>query len=184
MPLTRRECLGVLATAAVGASVRTDAAVQNTRSAAKPMAGAFMILHTPFTESKAVDWDDLVREVEFVDRGGAQGIVWPQGSSGVATLTREERLRGMEVLAKAVQGKKTALVLGVQGKNIEEMLDYSRRAEALAPDAVIAMPPTEASSMEDYKKYFHALAGVTKRPVILQTSGGARDLTPTTELIH
>ena len=184
MPLTRRECLGVLASAAVGASVRADAAVQNMRSAAKPMAGAFMILHTPFTDSKAVDWDDLVREVEFVDRGGAQGIVWPQGSSGVATLTREERLRGMEVLAKAVQGKKTALVLGVQGKNIEEMLDYSRRAEALAPDAVIAMPPTEASSMEDYKKYFHALAGVTKRPVILQTSGGARDLTPTTELIH
>ena len=83
------------------------------------MAGAFMILHTPFTESKAVDWDDLVREVEFVDRCGAQGIVWPQGSSSVASLTRDERLRGMEVLAKAVQGRKTALVLGVQGKNIE-----------------------------------------------------------------
>lgn len=147
------------------------------------MSGAFMILHTPFTESKAVDWEDLAREVEFVDRSGAQGVVWPQGSSGVATLTREERLRGMEVIAKAGQGRKAAVVLGVQGKNTAEMLDYARRAEALAPDAMIAMPPTDATSQEDYRQYFRALAGVTRRPVIVQTTGGARDLTPTTDLI-
>jgi 4-hydroxy-tetrahydrodipicolinate synthase len=187
MSMTRRECLGVLASGVVGAASggrAVDAAsLQNAAAGSKPMAGAFMILHTPFTESKAVDWDDLTREVEFVDRAGAQGIVWPQGSSGVATLTRDERLRGMEVIVKAAQGRKTAVVLGVQGKNIDEMLDYTRRAEALAPDAMIAMPPTEATSQEDYRKYFRALAGVTRRPVIVQTSGGARDLTPTTDLI-
>ncbi len=189
MSLNRRECLGVLASAALGpmaSSARVAAAGPSqgaTAAAAKPMAGAFMILHTPFTESKTVDWEDLTREVEFVDRAGAQGVVWPQGSSGVATLTREERLRGMEVIAKAAQGRKAAVVLGVQGKNTAEMLDYARRAEALAPDAVIAMPPTEVASQEDYRQYFRALAGVTRRPVIIQTSGGARDLTPTTDLI-
>jgi 4-hydroxy-tetrahydrodipicolinate synthase len=188
MSLTRRECLGVLASAAIGSAATARPGGANPSQAAaagrgKPMAGAFMILHTPFTETKAVDWDDLVREVEFVDRSGAQGVVWPQGSSGVATLTREERLRGMEVIARAAQGRKTAVVLGVQGKNTEEMLDYARRAEALAPDAMIAMPPTEATSQEDYRKYFHALAGATRRPVIVQTSGGARELVPTTDLI-
>ena len=185
MSLTRRECLGVMASAALGAAASAVRAEASSVQAAggTPLSGAFMILHTPFTESKAVDWDDLTREVEFVDRAGAQGVVWPQGSSGVATLTREERLHGMEVIAKAAQGKKTAVVLGVQGKNTAEMLDYARRAEALAPDAVIAMPPTEATSQEDYRQYFRALAGVTRRPVIIQTSGGARDLTPTTDLI-
>jgi dihydrodipicolinate synthase/N-acetylneuraminate lyase len=63
------------------------------------------------------------------------------------------------------------------------MREYATRAEALAPDAMIAMPPTTGTSMEDYRAYFRALAGVTKRPVILQTSGGARDLAPTTDLI-
>ena len=121
-------------------------------AAGKPLRGAFMILHTPFTADGAVDWEDLEREVAFVDRAGCQGIVWPQGSSGVATLTKDERLRGMEVLAKAVQGRKVALVLGVQGRDTAEMLEYAARAEALAPDAVIAMPPTSAASLDDYRE--------------------------------
>jgi len=87
------------------------------------------------------------------------------------------------VLAKANQGRKTALVLGVQGKNIAEMLEYARRAEALAPDAMIAMPPSEARSVDDYRDYFRALAQATGRPVFVQTSGGAKELAPPVELI-
>lgn len=158
-------------------------AARHASAATKQMRGAFMILHTPFTASKDVDWEDLAREVEFVDRCGAQGVVWPQGTSSVATLTKDERLRGMDVIAKAGQGRQTAVVLGVQGKDTAEMLEYARRAEALAPDAMIAMPPSAAASLDDYRQYFRALARVTARPVIVQTTGGAPDLTPTTDLI-
>ena len=175
---TRREFLAAMAATAVTTHVRQQAS-----AAGKTLRGAFMILHTPFTHTGAVDWEDLAREVAFVDRCGAQGVVWPQGSSGVATLTRDERLRGMEVLAKAVQGKKTALVLGVQGRDVAEMLEYAERAEALAPDAVIAMPPTAGTSMDDYRNYFRALAANARRPVIIQTSGGARNLAPTVDLL-
>src|SRR5207247_10296681 len=97
------------------------------------------------------------------DRCGGQGVVWPRGSSGVARLTKDERMRGMAALAKAVQGKQTALVLGVQGKDTAEMLEYARGAEALAPDAMIAMPPSTATSLDDYRTYFRELAKVTSR---------------------
>ena len=147
------------------------------------MRGAFMILSTPFTGSGAVDWDDLAGEAQFVDRCGAHGMVWPQGSSGVANLTKAERLRGMEVLAKASQGAKAALVLGVQGRDAAEMLEYARHAEALAPDALIAMPPNTATSLDEYRTYFRALGQLAQRPVIIQTSGGAKNLTPPVELI-
>jgi len=181
---TRRECLGLFASTAVLSQVRAQALPAAAGgSPAKPMRGAFMILNTPFTEAQAVDWDDLAREVAFVDRCGAQGIVWPQGSSGVATLTKEERMQGMAVLAKAARGKKVALVIGVQGKDTAEMLEYATRAEKLEPDAMIAMPPTVAKSQDDYREYFRALGKVTSRPVILQTTGGAKDLTPSTDLI-
>ncbi len=176
---SRREFLATMAATAVAAHLKGGAA----EAAGKPLRGAFMILHTPFTANGMVDWEDLAREVAFVDRGGCQGVVWPQGSSAVATLTRDERLRGMEVLAKAVQGRKTALVLGVQGRDTAEMLEFTDRAEALAPDAVIAMPPTSATSLDDYRSYFRALAGRARRPVILQTSGGARNLVPPVEMI-
>ena len=150
---------------------------------AKPLRGVFIILTTPFTAAGEVDWDDLAREAAFVDRNGCQGIVWPQGSSGVANLTKAERMRGMEVLASAARGKAVALVLGVQGKDTAEMLEYAQRAEALAPDAMIAMPPSAAHSIDEYRDYFRALAKTTSRPVIVQTSGGARDLPPTVDLI-
>jgi 1-pyrroline-4-hydroxy-2-carboxylate deaminase len=179
---TRREFLAT-ASATAAAAVATHVPRVVAADGAKPMRGAFMILNTPFTAAGAVDWEDLSREAEFVDRAGCQGIVWPQGSSGVATLTKDERMRGMDVLARALQGKRAALVLGVQGRDTAEMLEYARRAEALAPDAVIAMPPSSGQTIEDYYQYFQALAGATRRPVILQTSGGNRSLAPTTDLI-
>jgi len=175
---TRRECL-MLAAAPFVLPRAIDAA----STSDKPMRGAFMILTTPFTAAGGIDWDDLVREVEFCDRSGVHGLVWPQGSSGVRYLTRDERMRGLEVLAKAARGRKPALVLGVQGRDTAEMLEYARAAEALAPDALIAMPPTTAKSLDDYAAYFRALAGVTTRPVIVQTSGGAPSLPPSVDLI-
>jgi dihydrodipicolinate synthase/N-acetylneuraminate lyase len=178
--LTRREYLWTLGAVALASRWPRLSAATPT---AKTLRGAFMILNTPFTATGDVDWDDLTREVAFVDRAGCQGIVWPQGSSSVTTLTTNERMHGMEVLARAVQGKRVALVLGVQGKDIAEMREYATSADALNPDAVIAMPPTTAASMDDYRAYFRALAAVTKRPVFIQTSGGARDLPPTTDLI-
>ena len=182
--MTRRSCLAALASAAVlpASALRADDRNAAPEAGGGSMRGAFMILSTPFTASGEVDWDDLVREATFVDACGCQGIVWPQGSSSVAYLTKDERLRGMELLAKA-RGKNAALVLGVQGRDTAEMTEYARRAEALAPDGLIAMPPREAAGLDAYSAYFDALADLTRRPVIIQTSGGAKDLAPSVDLM-
>lgn len=163
------------------------------RAAAAPIAasdadgarlrGVFIILNTPFTSAGAVDWADLEREVDFVERGGCAGVVWPQGSSGVTTLTRDERLHGMEVLARAVKGRTLTLVLGVQGRDTAEMLEYAARASALGVAAVIAMPPTSGTSLDDYRSYFRALGKAFSGPTFVQTSGGAKNLSPSVDLI-
>ena len=180
MTISRRQCLQTIGFAALATRMPHVAAAA---TVSKSMRGVFIILNTPFTSAGDVDWADLEREVAFVERGGCSGIVWPQGSSGVTTLTRDERLHGMEVLASAVKGKRLTLVLGVQGKDSDEMLDYTRRADALGSDAVIAMPPTSGTSMDDYRAYFRALGAATTRPSIVQTSGGAKDLFPSVDLI-
>jgi 4-hydroxy-tetrahydrodipicolinate synthase len=179
MTISRREWLQTMGLAALAARMPHLVAA----TPAKSMRGVFIILNTPFTSTGDVDWADLEREVAFVERGGCSGVVWPQGSSGVTTLTRDERLHGMEVLANAVKGKRLTLVLGVQGKDSAEMLEYTRRADALGSDAVIAMPPTSGKSMDDYRAYFRALGAATTRPSIVQTSGGAKDLFPSVDLI-
>lgn len=182
---SRRECLTALAALAAvprlaRAAIPTAAPTTLT---GKPMRGAFMILHTPFTASGAVDWEDLAREAAFVDTAGAHGVVWPQGSSGLATLTSAERRKGMDVLAEAMRGRRAVLALGVQGATTREMLEYAERANALGADAMIAMPPTGAPTLDGYREYFRALGQATSRPVIIQTSGGAPNLPPSVELI-
>src|SRR5581483_2421728 len=109
---TRRQLVATVASAAVASPFLKAAA---TAEPGKTMRGVFPIMATPFTATKAVDWEDLAHEVEFLDRCNVPGMVWPQLASENSKLTKEERLRGMEVIAKAGKGKKPAIILGVQG---------------------------------------------------------------------
>jgi 1-pyrroline-4-hydroxy-2-carboxylate deaminase len=174
---TRRHFLAGLSSAMLAPKLAVQAAVP------KPLRGAFPIMATPYTESKAIDYEDLAGEVEFMIRCSVQGMVWPQSASEYAFLTKEERLRGMEVVANAAKGKKPALVLGVQAANTDEMLEYARHAEKLEPDAVIAIPPAQGKSVDDFRAYYRALCQTAKRPVFIQTSGGPKGLEPTIAFI-
>lgn len=149
----------------------------------KPMRGVFIIMATPYTAAQEVDYEDLAKEVDFLDRCGVQGIVWPQLASEYTQLTKDERMRGMEVLARAAAGKKPALVLGVQGSNTEQALGYLKHAEKLGPDALIAIPPREAKSLDDFHEYYRTLARSTKRHLFVQTTGGAAGIKPTIEFL-
>ncbi len=185
---TRRQWLATVG-AATGAGAAAQAAAAFVPSGrlraaeAKPMRGAFMIMSTPYTEANEVDYEDLAGQVDFLDRCGVHGLVWPQNSSEQRYLTKAERLRGFEVLAEAARGRRPALVLGVQGADTAGMLEYARHAEALAPDGMIAIPPTEATTLAEFRAYYAALCGVTDRPIFFQTSGGAPDVVPTVDFM-
>ncbi|HYM09042.1 MAG TPA: dihydrodipicolinate synthase family protein [Terriglobales bacterium] len=160
---SRRRFLATLAGAAASAYADTRPN--------KALRGIFVIVATPYTESKAVDYEDLAREVDWQNRCGAHGIVWPQMASEYNRLTVDERLRGFEVIADAAKGKPSAVVFGVQGPDTNAALNYLRHAEKLSPDALIAIPPEKAGSLEDYRAYYGALARATERPVFIQDTG-------------
>ena len=164
--ITRRQSFAAIASTAAIPFAGLQAAP------AKAMRGALMILSTPYTSSGEVDYEDLAKEVEFLDRCGVQGLVWPQNSSEQRYLSVAERKRGFEVLAEANRGRDMVLVLGVQADDTAGMLEYARVAEALSPDGMIAIPPTTANSLQEIHDYYAALCEVTARPIFVQTSGG------------
>lgn len=180
--ILRRQMIPLIATAPILAMVPAlaDAPV-------KSLGGIMPIVTTPYTSSGDIDFEDLAREISFFDRIGCKGAVWPQASSDVDLMSREERMQGMRVIAQACRPLKVASILGVQGHDISQMLDYARHAHDLNVDAVIAMPPSSSQlqSEEGYYAYFSALASAVRCPVVLQTSipGFRGAITPSVNLI-
>jgi len=159
MLLTRRACLSLLPASALWGAP------------AKPLKGIFPILQTPFTADNKLDTRALSAQVRFCEQAGAHGVVWPQLASEYADLTREERMAGMEAVAQAGSGGKAAVVLGVQGSDIAAALQYTKFAEKLRPDAIIALPPKEAREREKVFAYYKAIGEATSLPLFAQTIG-------------
>ncbi len=200
-PITRRS---MLKTAVVGAScvaagmlrqTSSGATAQETTAAQVPVKlrcpdyprfrGPFPILSTPFTTSGDVDFEVLAREARFADWCGSPGMIWPQSNDSVDLLTQDEKLQGMEVLAKTNQGlSTTALCLGVQGKDTDDMLIYAKHAKKLSPAAIISRPPDTGKTQDDLRQYWRALASViTEQPVMIQTTARRGGVSPSTELL-
>jgi len=175
--LTRRELLGTVAAFAL-----SQAQIQ-ARDEHEAMRGLFPIMATPYTKSKQVDYEDLAREVDFLNRCGVPGMAWPQLFGESSKLSPEERRKGMEVIAKAGKEGKAAIVLGVDGPNTKSALAYLEFAEALNPSAVIALPPTEAKTLDDVMGYYRALARATKRPIFVQNADIGNGVTPSVEAL-
>ncbi len=147
--------------------------------------GPFPILSTPFTNSGDVDFEVLAREARFADWCESPGMIWPQSNDSVDLLTQNEKLEGMEVLAKTSRNlKTTALCLGVQGEDTDDMLVYAKHARKLSPTAIISRPPDTGKTQEDLRQYWRALASViTEQPVMIQTTARRGGVSPSTELL-
>ena len=156
---------------------------------AKQMRGPFPIMSTPYHEDGSVDYGALAREAQWTDDWGCPGVIWCQSNDAVDLLTTEEKFKGFEACAKAVEGRRIVLTLGANGTNTTEMLNLAAEIERVAerhPSAKIAMisrPPDYARSQADIESAWDALGRIAKRPVIFQTYGTKKTPTPTVELI-
>ena len=165
----RRAFLQNSAALAVGMGLAGPALSQ---TKAKPMRGLFPIGQTPFTPDNKLDLDCLTAEVNFCNRGGVPGFIWPQIASGWSTLSEPERMSGAEAILSAGKGGKTSLVIGVQavGNNLAESIRYAKHAARHGADAIVSLPPDKADdqAMIDYYK---AIGAATDLPLVVQSQG-------------
>lgn len=180
--------LGVKDFAQAESSIGKASITHNQKRRSGPR-GPLPILSTPYLESGAVDYDTLVKEAKFVTGCGC-GMIWPQSDDSCDLLSVDEKLKGMEVIAKAMSGSAATVVFGCQGKNTEEMVTCAKHIEHLARNydtniSVISRPPDNGKTMEDLKSYYVELARHINRPAIIQTGGGAtyQGVMPSVELL-
>lgn len=87
---------------------KTPGTARPLRSADFPrFRGPFPILSTPYKTDGAVDFEVLARSARFMDWCESPGMIWPQSNDSIDLLTQDEKLEGMEVLARTCGHLKT-----------------------------------------------------------------------------
>lgn len=120
---------------------------------------------------------------------GCPGVIWCQSNDAIDLLATEEKFKGFEACAAALEGRDCILALGANGTNTAEMLQIAAEIERVAarhPRTKIAMvsrPPDDVRSQKDLEAAWDALGKVSKRPVIFQTYCSKHTPTPDVELI-
>lgn len=141
--------------------------------------GPLPIISTPFLESGAVDYDVLGKEARFIIESGCSGAIWPQSEDSYDLLTNDEKKKGIERILQATKSLKGKAVIGCQGKDKAEMMEFAEFIENAAKKynhnaVIISRPPDDGKTEEDLMDYYSALGNVVTLPVIIQTGGGER----------
>src|SRR3954451_4071094 len=169
----RRDILRAMGAACAGLSLWRQPALGQAGKGPnnKRLWGIFPIAQTPFTESNKLDLDSLVEELNFIDRGGVHGFVWPQLASEWDTLSEAERMEGAEALAGAGKTLRLAVVLGVQGSNVAAAVKYAKHATKAGADAIISLPPAGENDPKALLAYYKEVGSASELPLFVQAVG-------------
>src|SRR5437899_2869632 len=97
----------------------------------------------------------LSAPVDVENISGADGIVWPLPDNAERAISAARR-RGL------------AVILRVQGPDLDSSRRHARRAEKLAPDAIMAAP---LADLEQLARHYRAIAGECGLPLVAHAAG-------------
>lgn len=134
--------------------------------------GVYTALVTPMKEDGSVDWNSLAALVEAQVASGVQGIV-PTGTTGESpTLDNEEHLKVIGEVVRAAGGR-VPVIAGTGANSTAEALHLTREADRLGADGFLQVAPYyNKPSQEGLFQHFKAIAGSTKKPIILYSIPG------------
>ena len=132
---------------------------------ARPYAGAWPVLLTPFTEHGNVDWPAYEALLRWFLEQGVGGLFAVCLSSEMYDLSPEERLRLARVASGVVAGRVPVVATGSFGEDAAAHAESVRRTAATGVDAVILTLPPFAQSEAELERYFDAILEGTDAPL-------------------
>jgi len=134
--------------------------------------GTGVALVTPFKTDKSVDFDSLIKLVNFNIDNGVDYLVINGTTGESATITSEEKLKIIEVIVTANKGR-LPLVLGVGGNNTARVVHELETRDFSSIDAILSVAPYYSKpTQEGFYQHFKAIAEASPVPVILYNVPG------------
>lgn len=134
--------------------------------------GTGVALVTPFKIDKSVDFEALIKLVNFNIDNGVDYLVINGTTGESATVTPEEKLKVIEVIVTVNKGR-LPLVLGVGGNNTTSVVNELETRDFSNIDAILSVTPYYSKpTQEGFYQHFKAISEVSPVPIILYNVPG------------
>ena len=146
--------------------------------------GTGVALVTPFKEDLSVDFDALVKLVNYNIDNGTDYLVINGTTAESATITKQEKQEIIDIIIKTNNGR-LPLVLGVGGNNTSLVLEELKTRDFTGLDGILSVAPYYSKpTQEGFYQHFKAIATATDLPIILYNVPGrtAKNMEPATTL--
>ena len=145
--------------------------------------GMGVALITPFKEDDSVDYDALLRLVDYQLQNGTDFLCVLGTTAETPTLTKDEKLKIKNLVVERVNGQ-LPILLGVGSNCTRTVIETLQDKEMMAGvDAVlVAVPYYNKPSQEGIYQHYKAVAEATELPIVLYNVPGRTvlDMSPTT----
>ena len=150
--------------------------------------GVGVALVTPFDSSKAVNFEEFGKVVNYVIENGVDNIVVLGTTGETVTLTRDEKQALLHHAVKVADGR-VPIIAGFGGNNTAEVVNDLQTFDLTGIAGILSVTPAYSKpTQEGIYEHFKAIALSTPLPVILynvpgRTSSNMRTST-TLQLAH
>lgn len=143
--------------------------------------GMGIALVTPFKADGSVDYEALVKLVEYQVQNSTDYLVVLGTTAETPTLTETEKAEIKRLVVTQVR-RRVPVVLGVGGNCTRAVVDTLRQADLQDVDAILSVVPYyNKPSQEGIFRHYEAIAEATTRPVILYNVPGRTGTNMTAE---
>ncbi len=151
-----------------------------TKTVTKTFRGTYTVMITPFDRTGAIDLAAMADLTDWQITEGIHGLV-PLGSTGeFLSMTDAERHDVAKQVIDTAAGRVPVLI-GTGAERTEDVIRYSREAEALGADGVMIIPPFYSTPTEDELfEHYRRIGETLSIPIMIYNNPATAnvDLTP------
>ena len=138
-------------------------------------------LITPFNEDGSVDYDALLKLVDFQLQNGTDFLCVLGTTAETPTLTADEKKQIKKLVIERVNGR-IPILLGASSNCTQTVIDTLKNDDMTGVDALlISVPYYNKPSQEGIYQHYKAIASATKLPIILYNVPGRTGVNMTAE---
>ena len=143
--------------------------------------GMGVALITPFKEDGSVDYDALLRLVDYQLENGTDFLCVLGTTAETPTLTKEEKVKVKRTIIDRVNGR-LPILLGVGSNSTQAVVDSVKNDDMTGVDALLVVVPYyNKPSQEGIYQHYKAVAEATDLPIVLYNVPGRTGVNMTAE---